>query len=395
MKKLYLYITVICLCSGYRLNAQCIDSKYYTLCSGQSQILEVVSNWPGSVFTWSLDNVIQAETKNQLTVQRTTLVPLTLNYRCDVKRGNVVYESHNFIVKINPSTPVSIKAEHLCEGELAIFSLGSSHPFNAIKWTIYEGDNVNKKQVFQSETANFISNSLPLNVSLEMVNQYGCVSSADSTFEVNSNPDVKISKKEVSAATDMAEVDCGNTEQQYYITPPTGSAKLMKWSIIYNGETIIDIDTETVGIKIPNDKRFFDYVKIVDEYTLKVKWTKKTNREYTLIIRATTQKGECSFFTDFNTILISDYAPDADTIIHKPYPAKSNVLIFPSGQYRKDLNYRWGYTKPGGIDMVIPGKKFYVEVPNGLKPENQYWVETWYSSNSFCRNRTYAAPIIK
>jgi hypothetical protein len=53
------------------------------------------------------------------------------------------------------------------------------------------------------------------------------------------------------------------------------------------------------------------------------------------------------------------------------------------------LNYYWGVTYENGKDgQASKENKFYTFIQAGINPKNKYWVETWYSSNKFCRNRT-------
>jgi hypothetical protein len=392
MKKRIIYTMCVGLLVVFRLNAQvCESSQNFTLCSGQTQTLEVLTFMTGSTFSWSLNlQIIPGQTTNKLIVSKITDKQITENYKCDVKLNGTIYETHSFTVTINPYTPIAIQSDHLCEGELATFWLTSPEEYKELEWTI------NKNYFSKNDTTSWLCGTKPLNVSLSMTNQYGCISTYNSTFQVNLNPNGQIEKTRL--ITDqyfMNNVDCGNTIGEYAVSGLTGNSKVSKWSIMYDGSVIKEITSGTTGKIVPNDKRFFEWIEIKDATTLRVKWKKLSQMTYNMIIRAATSNGDCSFNSDFSTILISDYSPDADTIIQKP--KKSNVLIFPSGQNRTDLNYQWGYTTPGGNEKTIKGNKFYVEVtdPAELNPANRYWVETWYSSNSFCRNRTYAATITK
>lgn len=395
MKMRLLFLLMICMSYVSQLNAQCIDIKNFTVCSGQSQLLAVTSSLPNSVFQWSLnDAVLPGQTTPNLEVRKTTTSHLVENYKCEVKKDGKIYETHYFTVTVNPYTPITVEAGHLCEGELAEFRLTTGVPFQQVEWTI------NKSFTSHNDTVYYLCGTKPLDVSVNMINQYGCPTSFAQSYQVNRDPKGQILKSQlVTPEYFMPNVDCGNTSSEYSVTGLTGNAKVSGWSVIYDGTVIKEVPAGTSGKVIPYDKRFFEWMEIRDETTVRIKWT-KTNETYNMIIRAHTSNGECHFETDFSTILISDYCPDADTIIHKPFPAKSNVLIFPSGQNRNDLNYQWGYTinpdSPNATEKNLKGNKFFIEVDTpGLNPDYKYWVETWYSSNSFCRTRTYAAKVTR
>ena len=357
----------------FNLGAQnCINTQSYTLCSGQNQILEVANYLSGSTFVWSIDGTVkQGHTTNQYVVNETVTSSLVKEFKCEISFSGSKYETDIFIVTIHPFTNPEINATGLCEGNQGTFILNNPQSYKDIAWTL---DNSYKSS---NDSVTYLCNGNTISVKLDVVNQSGCPSSRLLSFNVKLNPDAWIEKNRlVTDSLYMDNVECGNSVSEYTLRGLKNGMKVNKWSAFNNGQEIKS-----------TNRQFIQEWIVKDDSTLRIKWT-KTNTTYEILIRATTFSGGCSFDSEYNTLLIKDYSPDEDILIRKPY--QSNVLIFPTGQDKTGLNFYWGVTYPDGKEGKVSNvNKFYVEIPGGIDPSKEYWVETWYSSNRYCRNRTY------
>lgn len=385
MKLKFIILVLLSLGLQFRATAQNVDT--YSLCSGESVDLKVTAIYDGSVFEWSVENSggfeILNEASNVLSVSFETAETITKNYSCKYFLDGVAYDSSYFEVTFNPFNSVEITADNLCQGQLASFSFISDLEVKNQVWQIN-----NEFKSFISNPQYLCENSDDLNVSLQVTNLAGCVSKVENQYEVATDPEVVIEKEaQFTKKYFIEEVDCGNSVSVFMVEGLNENVNIVKWEIISNNNYLLNV--------IPNNPPEIKDKKFIEDYwltenSLKVKW-QPINTSTNISVILTYNSGNCEYNTTLNTILIDDNSPTEMEVFQKP---NSTVLILPSGQTDLNLNFLWGFTDGSGFEKTVQeeNNRFFCEFSD-LISANQYWVETWYTSNKICRVRNFLSEV--
>lgn len=378
------YIGFIFLCFGFFSQTQAQTSTY-SLCPGQSATLEVTKYFTGSTFSWFKGSTLLSESSNLLKVNyiNTTEVSVEEKYSCILGANGANYDTAYFTVVFNPIVEVEIQGSGLCENKFATFSFTNYTDIESQIWIIDD------TLISHQNTVDYLCGNKPVKVKLSVVNKYGCSSEVEKIFNVSLDPQGEIDKMIlITNNYFLNNVDCGNSIAEYEIVGLKSELSVTTWRfIVDNGSKLMD-SVITNGIKVVYDGKYISNL-VQNGNQIQVRWAKSVN-SVGVTIQAFYSNGSCENMTSYHTILINDYSPDNGDIYQKPNDG--NVLIFPSGQDIKGLNFQWGYTDANGNEKLIPGNnRYYCEFvsPNTLNPSNAYWVETWFSSNDICRTRSY------
>lgn len=378
------YSTLLLLVFGFMIPSKGQNPEMITLCSGETAELEVTTIFEGSVFEWSelteSGYTQLPETTNKLVVSEKTVEAVAKQYRCIYFFNEEPYDTSYFAISINPNPQIEIIADNLCEGQLANFRFNSNLEIKKQEWNLnndYQSLITNPDYVCQTDD--------PVALSLKVISMAGCRAEVDTVFNVTSDVGGEIVKiPQVSENKFIEEVDCGNSVTVYEMENLEEGWEIVKWEITADGESILtveleeglDIDTEAGVINTENSW--------ITSNTLKVRW-ENTTVSRKVVVTVTYSNGECEYETVLNTILINDNSPAEAEVFQKP---NSTILILPAGITDPELNYMWGYTTPEGNENVVQADRHFVEFDE-LAEGNQYWVETWYVRNEFCRVRNF------
>ena len=378
------YITLLLFVFGFLLPSKGQNPEPIKLCSGEKAEIEVTKIFEGSVFEWSVlteNGYLQlSETSAKLVVSEITDETIVKMFRCVYFLDRNAYDSAFFEVTFHPNPEIEIIAENLCEGQLASFSFISTDEIKNQVWTLN-----NDFQTFIKNPDYICVSGNPISISLNTTTVYGCSAQIDTLFYVTSDIDAEIIKvPQFSDNKFIDEVDCGNSVSVFQLNNLQPGWEVLKWEILADNETILNVELGD-ELKINKEANVITTEKNwITENTLKVKW-EQTNTSKAVLVKAVYSNGVCQYETNSQSILVDDNSPTQTAVFQKP---NSTVLIIPAGITDPALQYMWGYTTPNGNENLVQGDRYLVEF-DALVEGNQYWVETWYVQNEFCRVRNF------